>query len=92
MDLKRTALSAALVAGIAAAPFSAAEAHRHVFPLFWPFVAAGAVVGAAATVATAPFRAVAPPYYYGPPAAYYAPPPPAYYGPGYYGGPYYGPR
>ena len=55
---KQTALSAALAAGLAAAPLSHAEAHRH-FPLFWPFAAGAAVVGAAAAVATAPFRAIA---------------------------------
>jgi hypothetical protein len=63
------------------------------FPLFWPFCVAGAVVGTAAMIVTAPVRALtgAPPYYYG----YYGPPyypPPAYYAPGYYGSPYYGPR
>jgi hypothetical protein len=89
MNWKQTALSAALVAALAALPFSAAEAHwRHGWAPFWPFVAGAAVVGTAAAIATAPLRAVAPPYYYGPPpAAYY--PPPAYYAPGYYGAPYY---
>jgi hypothetical protein len=51
-----------------------------------PFVAAGAVVAGAATIATAPFAAIAGapgPYYYGP-RAYYGPPPGYYYGPGYY--------
>ena len=52
------------------------------FPLFWPFCVAGAVVGIAATIVTAPFRALtgAPPFYYG----YYGPPyysPPAYFPP-----------
>jgi hypothetical protein len=49
------------------------------FPLFWPFCVADAVVGTAAMIITAPFRAVtgAPPYYYAP--GYYAPP--YYYGP-----------
>jgi hypothetical protein len=94
MFWKRTAISALVVAAIAAAPLSSAEAHRHGFPLFWPFVAGAAVVGTAAAVATAPFRAIASPYYYAPPPAYYYPPPaPAYYAPGYYyGAPYYGPR
>lgn len=54
------------------------------FPLSWPFC----VVGAAAAIATAPFRAVAYPYYYPPPPPrwyyrryyrYYYPPP--YYRP-----------
>jgi hypothetical protein len=43
------------------------------FPLFWPFCVAGAVVGTAAMIVTAPVRALtgappcyfAPPYYYG---------------------------
>jgi hypothetical protein len=49
------------------------------FPLFWPFCVVGAVVGTAAMIVTAPFRAVtgAPPNYYAP--GYYAPP--YYYGP-----------
>ena len=55
-----------------------------------PFIAAGAVVGGAVAVATAPVRAiVGPPYYYAPP-----PPPPAYYAPPVYYAPpgyYYGP-
>ncbi len=89
MPWKRIALSAALVAALAALPFSAAQAYHHRgFPLFWPFVAGAAVVGTAAAIAAAPLRAVAPPYYYpAPPAPYYAPPP-AYYAPGYYP-PYY---
>src|SRR4051812_32098374 len=85
-------LSAAVAIGLAAAPWSQAEAHRHHgFPLFWPVVAGAAVLGPAAAVATAPFRAAFyPGYYYGaPPAAYY-PPPPAYYAPAYYNG-YYAP-
>lgn len=91
MFWKRIALSTALVGALAAVPFSTAEAHyRHGFPLFWPFVAATAVVGTAAAIATAPIRAITSPYYYGPPAAYYPPPQPAYYPPpGYYGNPYY---
>jgi hypothetical protein len=99
MMVKQFAISAVLATGLAAAPFSRAEAHRHFCgPLCWPFAAAAAVVGTAAVVATAPIRAVAGAPYYGyyapgpayyPPApAYYAPP--AYYGtPAYYGYPYY---
>ena len=51
-----------------------------------PFIAAGA-----ATIATAPVRAIAGPPYYAPPPAYY--PPPGYYARGYYTPPgyYYGP-
>jgi len=91
---KRIAISVVAVAALVATPLSSAQAHRHGFPLFWPFFAGAAVVGTAAAIATAPFRAVASPYYYGPPAAYYPPPPPAYYAPGYYYGPppYYGYR
>jgi len=39
------------------------------FPLFWPFCVAGAVVGTAAMIVTAPIQALtgAPPYYYAPP-------------------------
>ena len=87
MNWKRTALSATLVAALAALPFSAAEAHwrHHGFPLFWPFAAGAAVVGTAAAIATAPLRAA--PYYYAPPAPYYYPPAP-YYASGYYA-PYY---
>jgi hypothetical protein len=50
-----------------------------------PFIAAGAVVAGAATIATAPVRAIAGPGYY---AGYYGPPPGYYAPPGYYG---YGP-
>lgn len=70
MRLQRIAFSIALAGAFAALPLLPA--------LFWPFCAAGAVVGAAATVVTAPVRAVTGwPYYYGRP--YYPPPP--YYGP-----------
>jgi hypothetical protein len=54
-----------------------------------PFVVAGAAVAGAATIATAPFAAVAGapgPYYYGP-RGYYGPPPGYYAPPGYYYGP-----
>jgi len=87
MYRKQIALSVVVALGLAAAPLSGAEAHRHHgFPLFLPFIAAGAVVGTAAAIAAAPFQAIAAPapYYYGaPPPSYYAPPP-AYYAPGYY--------
>jgi hypothetical protein len=97
MLIRRMALSAAFAAGLAALPLTPAAAQYYPpcspFPLFWPFCVVGAVVGTAATIATAPFRALAaPPYYYG----YYGRPyyaPPAYYGPGYNAPPaYYGPR
>lgn len=91
MRIQRTAILAVFALAAAALPLTAAKAQYYYpcnpFPLFWPFCAAGAVVGAAATVATAPFRAVAGPYYYRP---YYYPPP--YYGYGYYPPGYYGPR
>ncbi len=61
---------------------------------FLPLIAAGAVLGAAASIATAPFTPY--PYYgpgYYPPPRYYAPPPPPRYiaAPGYYGPRPYGP-
>jgi len=93
MPIHRIAMSAVFVAGLLALPFSAANAQYYgppctPFPLTWPICVAGAVVGTAAAVVSAPFRAVAaPPYYYGPaPARYYYPPPP------YYPPPYYAPR
>ena len=100
MHLKRIAIPAILVAGLAALPLSAANAQYyppcHPFPLFWPFCAAAAVVGTAGMIITAPLRAVTEaPYYYGPPPARYNPPPPRYYPqpPAYYPQPYYyGPR
>jgi hypothetical protein len=94
--IRQIAISAAFAAGLAAVPFTTASAQYYPpppcspFPLFWPFCVAGAVVGTAAAIVTAPFRVFAPPpYYYGPP-----PPPPPYYGPRYYPPPYnyYGPR
>jgi hypothetical protein len=78
----RIAISALFAAGLAALPISAANAQYYPycspFPLSWPFCIAGAAVGTAATIATAPFYAVAGgPYYY-------------HYGsPYYYGHPYY---
>ena len=106
MNWKRIAISVALVAGLAAVPLSPALAwhhHRGFFPLFWPFAAAGAVVGTAGAIATAPVRAVVgpPAYYYPPPGpnpyyspyaaspSYYTPPPGYAPPPGYYGYPYY---
>jgi hypothetical protein len=93
MPIHRIWMSAVFAAGLAALPFSTAKAQYYgppctPFPLTWPFCIAGAVVGTAAAVVSAPFRAVAaPPYYYGPaPARYYYPPPP------YYPPPYYAPR
>lgn len=83
----RIAIAALFAAGLAALPLSAAKAQYYSyppctpFPLSWPFCIAGAAVGTAATIATAPFYAVAGgPYYYN----YYGQP--YYY---YYGQPYY---
>jgi hypothetical protein len=77
-------------ATLAMAPLAPAQAHGFCGPLL-PLCVAGAVVGAAATVATLPFAAAAAvtaPGYYAPPAyypaapAYYSPyPAPAYYPP-----------
>jgi hypothetical protein len=91
MRIRRMALWVAFAAGLAALPVSAARAQYYdpyyapcAFPLAWPFCVASAVVGTAATIATAPFWALAgvPPYgYYGP--AYYPAPAAAYYPPAY---------
>lgn len=51
-------------------------------PLLFPFAVAGAVVGTAAAIVTAPFCPTCGPYYYPPapaPAYYGAPPPPPYH-------------
>ena len=75
----RTAVAALFAAGLAALPISSATAYCDPNPLAWPFCIAGAAVGTAATIATAPFYAIgATPYYYN---GY------PYYG--YYGRPYY---
>jgi hypothetical protein len=103
MRICRITISVAFAAGLAALPLSTAKAQYYPpyyppcspFPLFWPFCVAGAVVGTAAMIVTAPIRAVtgAPPFYYG---GYYGPPyypPPPNYAPGYSAPPYYyGPR
>lgn len=97
MSISRIA-SSAVIAGLAALPLAPAQAQYYYypppayhpppasnacwFPLAWPFCAAGAVLGTAGAIATAPFRPVAPrPYYYSYGAPYYAPP----YGYSYYG-------
>ena len=91
MPISRFAVSAVFAAGLAFLPLSAAKAQYYgppctPFPLTWPFCVAGAVVGTAAAVVSAPFRAATYPYYYGYyPPRYYAPPP-------YYPPPYYPPR
>ena len=96
MRIRRIAVSAAFAAGLAALPLATAKAQYYPpcspFPLFWPFCVAGAIVGTAATIVTAPFRALAPPPYYGYYGRPYYPAPP-YYAPGYAPPPYYyGPR
>ncbi|MFZ3234000.1 MAG: hypothetical protein WA184_01355 [Stellaceae bacterium] len=86
MRIRRAAISAAFAAGLATLPLSTATAQYYPpcspFPLFWPFCVVGAVVGTAAAVVTAPFRALAgaPPFYY------------PYYGPAYPRPPYYPPE
>jgi hypothetical protein len=87
---KKTAISLMLAAAIIAVPFSAARAQTPYYyanpyyanPLFWPFLAVGAILGTAALIVTAPIRVVCSnclpppenfyPFYAGPPA----PPPP----------------
>ena len=89
MRIRRIALLAAVAGFATASDASAQYAPCSPFPLAWPFCAAGAVVGTAVNIATAPFWLTAgapPPFYYGYPAPrYYAPayypPPPYYYGP-----------
>lgn len=82
MRIQRTLILAAFAAAIAVLPLSPAKAQYYYpcnpFPLTWPFCIAGAAVGTAAAIATAPFGG--PYYYYGSPY-YYAP---AYYYPRHY--------
>lgn len=84
MRYKVVSLGVLATVALTAAPFSPASAHDHdhwhgpslVFGL------AAAVLGTAAFIATAPFRAIAgAPVYAAPPPVYYAPPPQAYYAP-----------
>src|SRR5215831_7378872 len=107
MRIRRIAILATFASGLAALPISPLKAQYYPpppcspFPLFWPFCVAGALVGTAATIVTAPFWALTgtPPYYYGyygqpyfPPSAYNAPryyPPPA---PAYSPAPSYTPQ
>jgi len=98
MHFRQIAVATAFAAGLAAVPVATAKAQYYYppcspFPLFWPFCIAGAIVGTAATIVSAPFVALtAPPYYYGYyPRPYYGPP--SYSPPGYSPQPYnYGPR
>jgi hypothetical protein len=102
MRIRRIAVAAAVAAGLAALSLATAKAQPYSpqyyppcspFPLFWPFCVAGAIVGTAAMIVTAPFVALtAPPYYYDHYGRPYYPPPP-YYAPRYYLPPSYnGPR
>ena len=87
MRARRIVMSAAFAIGLAALPLSTAKAQYYEpcspFPLALPFCVAGAIVGTAATIATAPFWVLSgmPPY------GYYAPhyyPAPNYYAPASY--------
>jgi len=85
MRVRQMTLSAAFAAAMTALPLASASAQFagppcSPFPLAWPFCIAGAVAYGAATIVTAPFRAIAGQPYYGRP--YYAPPPPPAYYPG----------
>ena len=89
---KKTAISLMLAAAIIAVPFSAARAQTPYYyanpyyanPLFWPFLAVGAILGTAALIVTAPIRVVCSnclpppenfyPFYAGPPAPPPGPP------------------
>ena len=100
MPIRRNTISAAFALGLASLLLSTASAQYYPpcspFPLFWPFCVAGAVVGTAATIVTAPFWVLtgAPPYYYYGYAGQLYYPPPSYYPPGYYLPPtyYYAPH
>ena len=84
---QKTVVSLMLAAAIIAAPFSAARAQTPYYyanPLLWPFLAAGAILGTAALIVTAPVRVVCSyclpppqnfyPFYVGPPAPPPGPP------------------
>lgn len=68
--MRATIISALFAAGLAVLPLSAANAQYYPpcypNPLSWPFCIAGAAVGTAATIATAPFYALGagPNHYY----------------------------
>jgi hypothetical protein len=57
MNSRQMAFSAALAVSMAAAPLSAVRADPP-SPLAWPFIGAGAILGTAAMIVTAPVRAV----------------------------------
>ena len=92
MHIRRIAILAALLVLPLSAPKAQYSPPCSPFPLALPFCVAGAVVGTAANIATAPIWLAAgapPPFRYGPypppgyyyPPPYYPPPPPYYYGP-----------
>ena len=83
MRYKFVSLGVLATVALAAAPVSQASAHDHWRGPGLAFGIAGAVLGTAALIATAPFRAIAAaPVYAAPPPVYYAPPPQqAYYAP-----------
>jgi hypothetical protein len=100
MRIRPAMISAAFALGLAALPLSTAQAQPYPpqyypcspFLLAWPFCVAGAVVGTAAMLVTAPLWVLT-----GPPPAYYWPPlyrpPPPYFAPEYNAPPnYYGRR
>lgn len=88
MRYRFVSLGVLATVALAAVPFSQASAHEHWRGPGLVFGLAAAIVGTAAVIATAPFRAIAgapvyaapPPVYYAPQQAYYAPPP-VYYAP-----------
>jgi hypothetical protein len=93
--------AAVLAAGFAFAPMAASAHPPHLGGFIFGVAALGAaVVGAAATIVTAPLAIIAGapqgynPGYYGPPPGYYAPQNRPYYGPppGYGGPRGYGPQ
>jgi len=82
MRYKIVSLGVLATVALAAAPVSQASAHDHWRGPGLAFGIAGAVLGTAALIATAPFRAIAAaPIYAAPPPVYYAPPQQAYYAP-----------
>jgi hypothetical protein len=91
MQLKTALVGAVAAAALAIAPLTPASAHgyRHFGLVGGIFALGAAAVVGAATIATAPLRALAAPAYAPPPPAYYPPAPRYYYppAPGYYAPP-----
>lgn len=82
MRYRFVSLGVLATVALAATPFSQASAHDHWRGPGLVFGLAAAIVGTAAVIATAPFRAIAgAPVYAAPPPVYYAPPQQAYYAP-----------